>query len=268
MRVMGATACRLLGIAACAAAVVTCAPSAVEVAPARAAVAPLKLSTDGNGARLIARGRPARLVLVLTPARYRTIAGRKFELDCARVPPKTLGGGTSATITDGFPDLQHPSDGSQLIARAPHHRRPIMTRMRRRWDYCVLSVSFNAGPAQGTRALATIPLTHAGAGFVDERDVAFAVFAAVAAMHDRGPRALNLEQLAQRAHAVVLAAPSQSPPPGVLGLYTDHTAHFYAAQTDRTGKLLFLDQDNGITRTNLLLYLQHPELFWGAGVTP
>jgi hypothetical protein len=73
-----------------------------------------------------------------------------------------------------------------------------------------------------------------------------------------------VERTVRRMHAVALSSPAEVPPAGRLGIYSDRRQHVYAAQSDRAGDLLFYERDGDVVRTNLLRYLQHPALLWGA----
>jgi hypothetical protein len=236
------------------------------VAQADVAVAPLPLGTDGHGVRVVPRGRPARLAVLLSAKRYRTVAGHQVELDCSHVPRITLGGGTTTRALNGSAQAPRPSGSASALRRAPRRRGPIATRLMPRWDYCVLSVTRSDGPDSTlTTNLATIPLTQAGAEFADERRAALQVIGSVSVLQHPERHKLSVQRLARLTHAVILTSPAQIPPPGTLGLYTDGATHVYAARSDHAGTLLFLEKDGDVTRTNLLRYLENYSLLYGAG---
>lgn len=242
----------------------------IGVAQAVAAGAPLPVGTNGHGVRVIWRGRPARLVVLLSARQYQTVAAQEVELDCSHAPRVTLGGGSRTHDSQDFPP--RPTGSVSVTLHAPRRREPLATRISPRWDYCVLTVSrSDHGQDILVKPLATIPLTQAGAEFANERDVAVRVIGSarfllgVGLRLGAGPHSLRMQFLVRRFHAVVLASPSQTPPPGTLGLYSDGVAHVYAAQSDHAGKLLFFEQDGETTRTNLLRYLENFSLRWGAG---
>jgi len=236
----------------------------VAVAQAGAAVTPLPVGTDGHGVRIVQRGRPARLVVLLSAKRYRTVARHQVELDCSHVPHVTLGGGSTTHDSHDFTRAPHPAGSASVVVRAPRRRGPIVTRIMPRWDYCVVSMTRSDGPDTTlTLSLALIPLTQAGADFADDSRIASDIITSVDLLKSAGPHALGVQGLARRMGAVVLVSPAQSPPPGRLGLYSDGATHVYAAQRDHAGTLLFLEKDSETTRTNLLRYLQHRSLLWG-----
>ena len=237
------------------------------VAHAQATVtpAPLPVGTDGQGVRIVRRGHPARLVLLLSDKRYRAAAGHQVELECSDVPRVTLGGGSTTRDAHGLSAAPHPRGAASALMHAPRRRAPIVTRLSPRWDYCVVDVNRRDGPnGTDTTSLATIPLTPAGAAFADERRAAFDVVLSMDLLELGGPHGPTVQRLARNAHGVVLASPAEVPPPGTLGLYSDGSAHLYAAETDHVGKLLFVEKDGDVTRTNLLRYLQSFSLLWGA----
>jgi hypothetical protein len=224
----------------------------------------LPVGTDGHGVRIVQRGRPARLVVLLSAKRYRTVARHQVEVDCSHAPHVTLGGGSTTHDSHEFTRAPHPTGSASVVVRTPRRRGPIATRISLGWDYCVVSVTRSDGPDTTlTSSLALIPLTQAGADFADESRIASDVITSGDLLQSSGPHALRVQDLARRMRAVVLASPAQPPPPEKLGLYSDGAAHVYAAQRDHRGTLLFLEKDGELTRTNLLRYLQHPSLLWG-----
>jgi hypothetical protein len=232
-----------------------------QLAQAQEAPAPPPLGTDGHGVRLVERGRPAHLVVLLSPERYRQVAGHQLLMTCAPVPQATLGGGA---LGDPRPDADDPRPRGSAFARLhlARHRTPLVTRFSSGWDWCafVLRKVRDHGRVTRDTGFSTVPLTPAGAAFADERRAALGVivshlFLSVA------PR--RVKRVARWLHGVVLSAPAQEPPPGRLGVYSDGRGHIYAAQRDGAGDLLFYEQDGDVTRTNLLRYLQDDSLWWG-----
>lgn len=206
-------------------------------APAAEPVLPL--GTDGKGAHLdVRRGGPlyrGRPVLVLTfdasaADQYRQIAGRDLEVTCVRFgrPPRLFGA----------------SGGSGQ--QAPRRQRPIVVMINRRYDLCSIGVRHG----HQMRVLARIPLTAFGAQRLDEHNTAVAVVAAVRTL--ARPERPSAATVAATFHGVVLTAPTDMPPPGVLGVYSDGAEHVYAAEIDRAGKLLFVEQEGDVTRSNLI----------------
>lgn len=225
---------------------------------------PPPLGTDGHGAKIVKRGRPPHLVVVLSPKRYRAVAGRVLQVACAHVPHQTLGGGTG----DRGPRLSlvsRPARRGQVWLHPPRTRTPLATRLSPGWDWCVLTMWKAPRREVADWRFATVPLTPAGAAFADERDVAVRVIGSELFLFARPMRDRRLARLM---HATLLPSPTQEPPPGRLGLYSDGHRHVYAAQRDHAGDLLFYEQDGDVTRTNLLRYLQNDSLLWGADPRP
>lgn len=211
---------------------------------------PLPLGTDGHGVHLTVRrdGSPYRRgpVLVLTfddsaVALWQRIAGRMLSVECVRFSRH----GDRTDVVGG--------GGSEQPA--PRRRRPIVVALRPRFDYCSIGVYHRRGPTILTR----IALTPLGAIRLDRLTTAQHVLVAVRLL-DR-PERPGPASVAARLHGVVLDSPAQAPPPGVLGVYGDGAAHMYAAQTDRAGELLFLEQQGDVTRSNVTEYLTNSDGF-------
>ncbi len=239
---------------------------AASVAPlARAASPAPPLGSDGHGVRLVKRGDPARLVVLLSPKRYRAVAGKKLAMVCAPVPQATLGGQVVAKPRTSYRRIPRPPGGVVARLHPPRHRAPLATHLSPSWDWCAMTVRTfsDQGRSVDDRSFATVALTPAGAAFVNERAVAMTVFAATEFLTFSKRWVTHLHRFARLLHGVVLTAPTEAPPPGRLGLYADGRRHVYAAQTDRAGTLLFLEIDHDVVRTNFLRYLQDDSLLWG-----
>lgn len=239
--------------------------------PAHAAgTAPPPLGTDGHGVRLVQRGTPAHLVVLLSRKRYRAVAGKQLTVACAPVPQTTLGGQVAVRPRTRLRGFERPPGGAIERRRVPRRRTALVTRLSPHWDWCGMSVrTFDRHGGSSATGFAIVPLTPAGAAFADERQVAIRVLVTefwleLAPTLRRRSRWLGVRRIARLTHGVVLAAPTELPPPGRLGLYTDGRRHHYAAQSDRAGDLLFYEQDGEVTRTNLLRYEQDDSLWWGA----
>ena len=204
----------------------------------------LPLGTDGHGIHLRpGQGRPLHghrpLVLTFDDSaadRYRQVARRWLVVSCARF--------------DRHPGLFTFNAGASSEQQAPRRRRPIWAIVDRRYDVC--SVGVRRGPRTVT-TIARIPLTPLGAERLDEHDTAIVVIAAVHTL--ARPERPSAATVAATFHGAALAAPSDTPPPGVLGVYSDGAEHVYAAQIDRSGKLLFVELERDVTRSNLGDYL-------------
>jgi len=222
--------------------VLALAAGAADLAHA-ASTAPLPLGTDGHGVRLVQRGTPAHLVVLLSPKRYRVVAGKELTMVCAPVPEVTLGGQVVVRPRGDFRRVARPPGGVVARLHPPRRRTPLVTRLAPGWDWCDMTVPTvrhhgnTTTITLGSGGSATIPLTPAGAAFVDERQVALRVIVMeldlriVAGLRRRLRRRLSVRRLARFTHAVVLASPLTTPPPGVLGIYSDGRRHHYAARS-------------------------------------
>jgi len=229
--------------------------------PAPAARAPLPLGTDGHGVRIVQRGHPARLVVLLSAKRHRTLAGHQLVIVCAPIPQVALGGGTTTGRHD-FREVPLPPGSTHVRLHVPLKRAPLATNLPPRGDWCALTLrKRNADRSVTSRRFAIVPLTDAGAAFADARAIALRVIVSVFYLDPGFPHRPSVQRVARMFHAIVLSSPAQMPPPGRLGIYSDGHAHAYAAQTDRAGDLLFYEQDDDVLRTNLLRYLQDDSLF-------
>jgi hypothetical protein len=227
---------------------------------AHAAPAPLPLGTDGHGVRIVQRGHPARLVVLLSAKRHRALAGHQLVIVCTPVPQVALGGGTTTGRRD-FREVPLPPGSTHVRLHVPPKRGPLATGLSPRGDWCALTLRKRDGDQGVTsQRFAIVPLTDAGAAFVDERAVAVRVIVSVLLLEPGFPHQPSVQRIARTMHAIVLSSPAQTPPPGQLGIYSDGHAHAYAAQTDRAGDLLFYEQDDDVLRTNLLRYLQDESL--------
>ena len=224
------------------------------------------LGTDGHGVRIVQRGRPAHLVVLLSATRYRAVAGKELVMVCAPAPQATLGGVVLTRPHSGPRRIPRPPGGVVARLHPPHDRAPLATHLRPGWDWCAMDVRTfsDHGRSISDRGFATVPLTPAGAAFADERQVALTVIVTAEFLSLSKRWAAHPQRLARRLHAVALASPAELPPPGRLGLYSAGIRHVYAAQSDRAGDLLFLELDGDTMRTNLLRYLQDDALWWGA----
>lgn len=226
--------------------------SLLAAGTASAADPVLPLGTDGHGIHLTAKrvGKPPHrtTALVLTfddsaADRYRQVAGRYLDIECDR-------------LMRGRAGIENRGGGGS-VRRAPRHRRPIVVlRGRMRFDTCSIGVQRH----RRMTIVAQIPLTRLGAEYLDARATTTAVVAAVQmlARPDRPSAAV----VAARFQGVVLAAPTETPPPGVLGVYSDGGEHVYAARSTLAGKLLFVEMEGDVTRSNVLDALINPDS-WG-----
>ncbi len=212
---------------------------------ATAAEPVLPLGTDGHGVHLrYGKTHYAHRELVLTfddsaAALFQQVAGRRMAISCIGFDRRSGGSYTSTGTTD---------------LRAPHRRKPIATGFGGRFDVCVIGVR----RGRRTIVIARIPLTPFGAVQLDERNVAIVLVAAVRTL--ARPERPSAATVAATFHGVALATPADTPPPGVLGVYSDGADHVYAAEVDRSGKLLFVELERDVTRSNVVEYLLGEDL--------
>ena len=114
--------------------------------------------------------------------------------------------------------------------------------------------------------LVSIPLTQAGAVYLDERDRSRAMLkivaiAALARDDAHQPGVLTYAQLVQAyprltRKLVELAAPGDSPPPHRIGYFSDGQQHTVLATLSASGRRLFIEQAaDEVLSTNVSKYL-------------
>jgi hypothetical protein len=99
-----------------------------------------------------------------------------------------------------------------------------------------------------------VPLTQPGAAYLDarrvgERLIAMLVFTTSLGRAGAYPAAPAVAADVPR--LVALAAPSDSPPPGRYGLYSDAAQHVTVVGLTATGRRLFIDADGGVLTSNV-----------------
>jgi hypothetical protein len=116
------------------------------------------------------------------------------------------------------------------------------------------------------RVLFSIPLTQAGAVFLDEEAKAIrllnlGVLASLVEHQLKLPGYPTYAQLVEEYPSVAkvvvrLAAPDASPPPKRLGYYSDGQAHLVVAMLSASGKRLFIEEEPGeVLRTNVTRHI-------------
>jgi hypothetical protein len=162
--------------------------------------------------------------------------------------------------------------GGGVTQRAPRRGRRIETGDRTRgMDYCRvwLAARFTGRGRERTRhrreLIVSVPLTQRGAVFLDEEATARLIAAVLSIgellAEDRNrtgyvtPAEL-LEAVAPRRHSVVaLASPSDTPPPGTIGYYSDGAQHAAAVGLSTQGRRLFLEVNGDVLHTNIARYI-------------
>jgi hypothetical protein len=224
---------------------------------ASAAQAPLPVG-ETDGVRIV-RERGAIVVVFTKRAEKlrRRVAGKRVSVLCTEF------------TRDG-------SIGGGVTQRAPRRGRRIRTGDRTRdMDYCRVWLAARTVRRRGEQIrrnrelIASIPLTQEGAVHLDEESKAIAL-SLVLTLSELAAEARNREgflspaqllQLARIAQPrardllVALAAPSDTPPAGVLGYYSDGAQHAAAVTLSESGRRLFIEYDGDVLHTNVAKYV-------------
>jgi hypothetical protein len=232
--------------------------------------APLPVG-ESHGVRIV-RERGA-IVIVFTDRaakRYRRIAGKNIDVDCIDQQPGS--GGPPRAYPFIGPD--HPGDITEessggISMRAPRRRQRLHTGdLTRGLDYCRIWLparTIRRGPEVTRirrRLIVSVPLTQTGAVFLDEESKARRLFSLLFVAGSVAER-LNISgwpsytqivetlgPAAQRSF-VSLAAPSDTPPAGRIGYYSDRREHVAVAILSKSGKRLFIESAGDVLSTNV-----------------
>lgn len=227
----------------------------VLVVPSAAAQAPLPVG-ETDGVRVV-RDRGGGIVVVFTQRAEklrRKVAGKMVSVLCTEF------------TEDG-------SNEGGVTQRAPKRGRRIRTGDRTRgMDYCriwLAARTVRRGETRtrhGRRLVVSIPLTQEGAVFLDEESKVRLIFGLLTISgfeaEDRNrtgylsPAEL-LEAFPQleRVPVVALAAPSDTPPAGAVGYYSDGAQHVAAVVLSTPGRRLFFEYNGDVLHTNIAKYL-------------
>ena len=234
------------------------------------AQAPLPVG-ESHGVRIV-RDQGA-IVFVFTDRaakRWRRIAGRMISVDCIDHEP-SAGGPPRARTFVGPP---HPGDiteesGGGVTMRAPKRGRRLETGdLTRGMDFCRLFLEPRTVRRDGTRQrtprrlVVSVPLTQAGAVFLDEQTrarrllltLALAGFVAEELKLTGWPSYTQLIEAAgtrARVRFASLAAPGDTPPARRIGYYSDRREHVAVAIVSRSGKRLFVEGTGDALSTNV-----------------
>jgi hypothetical protein len=237
--------------------VVTALLLALVLPSAGAAQAPLPVG-EADGVRIV-RERGAIVVVFTKRAEKlrRRVAGKPVSVLCTQF---TANG----------------SNGGGVTQRAPKRGRRIETGDRTRgMDYCRVWLAARRVTRggkrrrQGREHIVSIPLTQEGAVFLDEQFKALnlTVLLTVAELGAKARRQTGFlapEQLLQLARnsrprppfaLVALAGPSDTPPDGAVGYYSDGEQHAAAVVLSASGKRLFLEFNGDVLHTNIAEYI-------------
>jgi hypothetical protein len=237
----------------------------VPASSAGAQTAPKLPVGEADGVRIV-RERGA-IVVVFTPqARrlWRRVAGRRVSVFCEEGPEP-----------EGF-GFQFFSEGGGTF-RAPRRGRRLRTGdLTRGMDICRVWLEPRTIRRHGERTrtrrelIVAIPLSQRGAVRLDEqrRTTALVILLHYAALDadrrklDNWPTSADLVSFVPRLgrplklSVVELASPSDTPPAGAVGYYSDAAEHVAAVVLSASGRRLFLEYDaDDVVRSNVLEYL-------------
>jgi hypothetical protein len=185
---------------------------------------------------------------------YKRIAGKKVIVSCT-------------TLLDDGRNI-----GSQAM-RAPRRRGRLVTGdLTRGIDFCRVWLAPRKGRLRGhpvrlgRTLIVSVPLTQEGAVFVDEEAKAFemlqlGVVAGFVQERLKLPGYPTYEQLVGEIPrlgraAVKLAAPSDTPPAGKVGYYSDGVEHLATVTLSASGRRLFIETAaDDVFSTNVLEYI-------------
>ena len=226
---------------------------AASSAPAAEAQLPVG---EADGVRVV-RERGA-IVVVFTPRAaklYRRVAGKRVSVLCTE-----------------FEEGSVKSGGITL--RAPQRRRPLRTGdLTRGEDYCRVWLEARTVRRGGRRlrrsreVIVSIPLTQRGAVFLDEQERAISLrnLLLIIGLESEGnadswPTAAELQgsRIGRRLgpRLVALENPTDTPPAGPIGYYSDGEQHVVVAIVSASGRRLFVEfEADGVLRTNVAGYI-------------
>jgi hypothetical protein len=214
---------------------------------------------EAKGVRVV-RERGAVVVIFTARAErlYRRIAGKLVTVSCTELPD------------DEGPGLVTISTG-EVTLRAPRRRGKLRTGDGTRGlDHCRVWLPARTVTRKGKRRrlakqiVVSVPLTQKGAVFLDEEekagDLMGTLLLAVFVADELNAYPTHAQLIAEYPKAakatVALANPTDSPPAGVLGYYSDGREHVVVAIMSASGRRLFVEQaaDN-VFSTNVGLHI-------------
>jgi hypothetical protein len=214
---------------------------------------------EADGVRVV-RERGA-FVVIFTPRAEklrRRVAGRLVSVMCTDLPPEMDSFGT-LVISSGGGSYRMPKRGRRL-------RTGDLTR---RLDYC--RVALVRRRQRSREPIVAVPLTQVGAVYLDEEEKAHEL---LQLLFVAGSVAERLELKAYPTYSqlvdflaarpggpspghisgglVALSSPSDTPPAGKLGYYSDGAERTVVAVVSRSGRRLFIEgEPGGVLRTNV-----------------
>ncbi len=219
---------------------------ALALAPLLAGAATAKPLPVGraDGVRLEQNRKGATIVFSRNAARlWRQIAGQTVELGCTSLDDDGVG-----LVDDGE---------SSFDARVPRRRQPLRLRFGAFGDQCTLSLRIEHPNGDLTiEPVVSIPLTQAGAVLLDERHKAGELSGVlwIASSLSEGSRPAGYPTPAQLTSGrvarmlkregfriVALAAPTDTPPVGRVGYWSDGGQRAAAVIVSASGRRLFIE---------------------------
>lgn len=203
---------------------------------------------------------------------YKRIAGKIVEVECVDEAPEHPGPPRAhAFLTPQNPGGITTVSSGITTMRAPKHRRKLATGdLTRGMDYCRVwrpARTVRRGDGRQRiprRVIVSVPLTQAGAVFLDEESKArrLLLVLTLAGLIADDLKLSGWPSYAQLVDSrfvagrpfVNLANPTDSPPRRTIGYYSDRDDHVAVATMSRAGKRLFIESAGDAVSTNLLGY--------------
>jgi hypothetical protein len=230
---------------------------------------------EAHGVRIVREQGAIVVVFTERAARlYKRIAGRLVEVDCTDQEPRQPGPPRAhAFLAPDQPGKLTEEAGGGVTMRAPNRRRKLVTGdLTRGMDFCRVWLAPRAVRRDGARRrigrrlIVSVPLTQAGAVFLDEELRARRLLAllAVAGFVADEVKISGWPSYAQlvdtvgpgaRPRLVSLASPTDTPPPRTIGYYSDRQEHVAVATLSRSGRRLFIEGAGDVLSTNVAAHI-------------
>jgi hypothetical protein len=198
---------------------------------------------------------------------YKRIAGKFVSVDCPEERVDDLRAGTGGDRVIGV------GGGGGVTMRAPRRGRRLATGDRTRgMDYCRVWLRARTvrrhGKREriGARLIVSVPLTQTGAVFLDEQAkahrLARVLIAAALVAEQRHLIGWATYELLRDwgfrkagKGFVGLAGPSDTPPAGAIGYYSDGDDHVVVVILSASGRRLFIEYAGDVVSTNVTEYI-------------
>lgn len=227
-----------------------------------------------HGVRIVRENGAITVIFTQKAAKlYRRIAGRIVEVECVDEAPQNPGPPRAhAFLTPQNPGGITETSSGITSMRAPKHRRKLATGDQTRgMDYCRVwrparTVRRGDGRVRiPRRVIVSVPLTQAGAVFLDEESKARRLFLmlTLAGLVADDLKLSGWPSYAQLIDArfmegrpiVNLTNPTDSPPRRTIGYYSDRADHVAVSIMSRSRKRLFIESAGDTLSTNVVGYL-------------